>query len=165
VEEFGTNIILINDLANWFPGETPILTEEEIKIAFYNGQPEAWKMAFTSVGENVSTMGYNEILSFMRYQENNSNYKQLRNTLNQRRLGNAGRGNGRNNQGGWNNRRPYAGRNTGNERQVRPRLEVPANADDNAQCYQHPTLLHTWGQCFLHPTLGEGNRQRAGRGG
>jgi hypothetical protein len=56
IEEFGTNIILINDLANWFPGETPVLTEEEIKIAFYNGQPEAWKMAFTSVGKNVYTL-------------------------------------------------------------------------------------------------------------
>jgi hypothetical protein len=83
VEEFGTNIIFINDLANWFPGEMPVHTEEEIKIAFYKGQPEAWKMVFTSVGKNVSTTGYNEILSFMRYQESNSNYKQLRNTLNQ----------------------------------------------------------------------------------
>jgi hypothetical protein len=30
VEEFGTNLILINNLADWFPRETHILTEEEI---------------------------------------------------------------------------------------------------------------------------------------
>jgi hypothetical protein len=101
VEEFGMNLILVNDLADWFPGETPILTEEEIKIALYNGQPEAWKIFFHLRGENVSTTEYNEILSFMRYQENNSNYKQLCNILNQQCLGNTGQGPGRNNnQGG-----------------------------------------------------------------
>ena len=66
VEQFESNILLTNALTNWLPGDTPILTDNEIKHTFFNGMPVTWREKYRAANMNPSTDTFTNILSYMR---------------------------------------------------------------------------------------------------
>jgi hypothetical protein len=149
-------------------------SQEEIKIAFYNGQPEAWKLAFTSsMGNNVST------LSIMKFYLASVMKKTIP-TSNSCKIPLI------NNVWGTPDKEIEDPEGTITREEKTTIVDhmldtIPAmnNKFDLASRYQLMLMImhdiiniqiyHIcaggWGQCFLYPTLGEGNHQCAGCGG
>jgi hypothetical protein len=161
VEEFESNLHLCNQLTDWLPGPTPILSSEELKETFFNGMPHSWSTKFRESGQNQHNVTSQVTLACMRNCQKESNAKQTKNVLKQQQKqnpSNGGRGRGQNN-----DRTRFRFGN--NQRNVKPRHEastVPMNdRDDTHQCYEHIDKPHTWGECFLHPTSGTHNCRKA----
>jgi hypothetical protein len=54
VMSFHARIMEFNTYAFWLPGDQPILTEDQVKQAFYNGMPQTWVTRFRNANLSPS---------------------------------------------------------------------------------------------------------------
>jgi hypothetical protein len=162
-EVFDSNLRLTNSLTEWLPGNSPILTEPELKTTFFNGMPQAWKAAYRAAGKNYQEESHTAILAYMRGSERESDLKAKRNVAKQQRNGSLNRSiGGKNNSSSGGQGKNHNGKNRSNNRDqgrnVRPRHEASKIAmsarDDEHHCYEHVDATHKWKECFEHPRFG-----------
>ena len=54
VRDFQMNLENCNTIASWMPGESPILTEDELRRVFVHAMPEVWQTTFLNAGRTVA---------------------------------------------------------------------------------------------------------------
>jgi hypothetical protein len=170
-EVFDSNLRLTNSLTEWLPGNSPILTEPELKTTFFNGMPQAWKAAYRAAGKNYQEESHTAILAYMRGSERESDLKAKRNVAKQQRNGSSNRSIGGKTNSSGGQGKNHNGKNRSNNRDqgrnVRPRHEASKIAmsarDDEHHCYEHVDATHKWKECFEHPRFGSQNRERVKR--
>jgi hypothetical protein len=59
----------LNDQAAWLPGDAALLTDEDLKQAFYDGMPTAWKEKFLNSGKTVHHETEVDVLRHFRQQQ------------------------------------------------------------------------------------------------
>ena len=170
-ELFEANLAHCNKLTAWLPGQSPILTENELKNIFYNGMPQAWLSTFSASAQTVDGISYSALMSYMRGREKDANKKQYLNDKKTAAKSNtnfyhSSRG-GRGGRGRQGSRRPYEGSDNNNERRVKPRTDLKAAPEgsetkDKHLCHLHSKVQnpHSWGKCFNHPANGFENRRK-----
>jgi hypothetical protein len=80
VEEFESNLLLCNQLADWLPGPTPALTADELKQTFFNAMPRSWTTKFRESGQLENLVAKQAVLACMRNCQKESNAKDNRRT-------------------------------------------------------------------------------------
>jgi hypothetical protein len=99
VEEFQSNLLLCNQLTDWLPGPTLVLTADELKQTFFNAMQHLWTTKFRESGQQENLVTKQAMLACMRNCQKESNAKHQKNMLKQQQKRdpyNGGRGRGRN---------------------------------------------------------------------
>jgi hypothetical protein len=60
---------VLNQYLDWLPGDTPVLTPEELKQVFHDGMPERWRHFYRMSGRSVQMDSPAEIHQFFRRQQ------------------------------------------------------------------------------------------------
>ena len=69
VQSFWYRMRELNGYAQWLPGNEPVLTEDQLKQAFYDAMPSAWQERFINSGGSVATKTMAELVRYFRKQE------------------------------------------------------------------------------------------------
>ena len=69
VQTFYYRIREINDYLLWMPGDEMMLSEEQLKQAFYDAMPNTWRERFLSAGKTVHDNSFAEVVHYFRQQE------------------------------------------------------------------------------------------------
>jgi hypothetical protein len=149
-EEFEWNLLLCDQLTDWSPGTTPVLTADELKQkpssmeCHIRGLPSPENQAKINISRQV-------MLAHMHDCQKESNAKQMKNMLKQQKKknpSNGGRGQGRSD----NCSQFCFGSSLQNVKPCCEASTAPMNSqDDDHQCHEHADKPHLWGDCFLHP--------------
>ena len=155
----------LNNVADWLPGQMPILNEAELKQAYHDRMPSAWTERLAATGRTVP----GEALSALRlyFSQQEALAKRLEDANNARQSRSAGRRRRRDDavedqQQGQRLRRRR--RHKREERRMPAQGQRQAQAPearrenavgratgiriaDNAPCPIHPGAGHTWGEC------------------
>ena len=155
----------LNNVADWLPGQMPILNEAELKQAYHDRMPSAWTERLAATGRTVP----GEALSALRlyFSQQEALAKRLEDANNARQSRSAGRRRRRDDavedqQQGQRLRRRR--RHKREERRTPAQGQLQAQAPearrenavgratgiriaDNAPCPVHPGAGHTWGEC------------------
>jgi hypothetical protein len=62
----------LNDQAAWLPGDQALLTDEELKQAFFDGMPTVWKEKFVNSGKTIRHEKEVDVLRYFRQQQSNA---------------------------------------------------------------------------------------------
>jgi hypothetical protein len=92
VKKFESNLHLCNQLTDWLPGPTPILSADELKQTFFNGMPHSWTTKFQESGQNQHHVTSQDMLACMRNCQKESNTEQIKNMLKQQQRQNPSNG-------------------------------------------------------------------------
>ena len=167
VQVLVTLVQQLNNVADWLPGNMPILTEEELKQAYHDRMPNPWIEWLAATGRTVPGETLNSLRSYFAQQEtlakrleDVNNARQSRLAVQRRRRDNAADDQ---HQGQWPRRCRRSRHNHEDQRtpaQGQQQAQAPKarreNAAsratglriaDNAPCPVHPGAGHTWGEC------------------
>jgi len=84
VQSFFYHLRELNQYMSWMPGTEPLLTQDQLRQAFYDAMPTTWKDRFQSAGHSVTTLTMAQVVRYFRQQEKNSMLRQLKNNRKQR---------------------------------------------------------------------------------
>jgi hypothetical protein len=71
--KFWYQLIDINKQIEWFPGFEPVLTDDQIKQAFYDAMPVTWRDSYVNSGKVLQDSTMAEVAGYFWSQENNAN--------------------------------------------------------------------------------------------
>ena len=63
-----------NQVADWMPGTSPILTDDELKRALVQAMPDTWQTAFSQAGRTVTGCTLLECISYFEQVETSANH-------------------------------------------------------------------------------------------
>ena len=160
----------LNGMADWLPGQMPVLTAEELKQAYHDRMPNPWIERLAATGRTVPEEMMNTLRAYFSQQEtlakrieDANNARQSQSALRRRRRDDAA---DEQHQEQW----PHHRRHSRHRRDDRhtpaqgqqgqqqaqspkaPRENAAGRATglriaDNAPCPIHPGAGHTWGKC------------------
>lgn len=78
-QEFWYRLRELNTQGQWLPGAAAALTDDEIRQAYYNGMPAAWKYWFLTAGHSVEHQTIAQLARYFRVQEKQADRKQAEN--------------------------------------------------------------------------------------
>ena len=165
VQVLVTLVQQLNNVADWLPGQMPILTDAELKQAYHDRMPSAWTERLAATGRTVPAEDLQSLRLYFSQQE--ALAKRLEDANNARQSRSAGRRRRRDDavedqQQGQQLRRRR--RHKREERRTPAQGQRQAQAPearhenaagratgiriaDNAPCPVHPGAGHTWGEC------------------
>jgi hypothetical protein len=79
VQKFWYRLIDINKQIEWLPGFEAVLTDYQIKQAFYDAMPATWKERYVSSASSFEASTMAQVVRYFRDQESNANKKQQEN--------------------------------------------------------------------------------------
>ena len=157
----------LNNVADWLPGQMPILTEEELKQAYHDRMPNTWTEWLAATGHTVPVESLQSLRIYFGQQETLA--KRLEDANNARQGRSAGRRRRRDDavddqhQGQRLRRRRRNCHNREDQRtpaQGQRQVQAPEARRENAAgratglriadtapCPVHPGAGHTWGEC------------------
>jgi hypothetical protein len=155
VQKFWYRLIDINKQIEWLPGFEPVLTDDQIKQAFYNAMPVTWRDRYVHSGKVFQESKMAEVAQYFRSQENNANQKQQENNKFQKRSHHDGHCHqngkskyGKNNPSKTNNGKDQKSNDQDKEKKVSFNSSTKrSRISDDAPCPIHPGAGHKWSQC------------------
>jgi hypothetical protein len=130
-------------MIDWMPGQEPILDDRQIRQAFHDGMPQAWRNRFSDAGNSPAITTLSETLKYFCQQERQSALKARENTKKQRSDDRSGQPS-----------RSALRSSRRSRLQKRKTPETDKNykkqnsrISDDAECPIHIGSGHTWGNC------------------
>jgi len=147
VSTFLFRLLTLNGYVQWMPGQEPPLNASQLKQAFHDAMPRAWKLRFIDAGKSVVNEPLQEMKRYFIDQENSALKRQHDNERAQRRLPRNLANRSKSNNGG---KRGHQGQNNRREGAKKPKMAGNQVADDE-KCPIHPNSDHLFGDCAKHP--------------
>ncbi len=132
VQSFYSRIIELNNAVSLLPGDEEPLSDSQIKKAFYDGMPSAWKTSFIGSGKTFTEMTRNQMVRYFRNLESSALQRQVENEATQQK----------NKKKRVAEERLQRVKDKGKQEKRRD-----TRVKDNDPCPRHPNHSHTWGEC------------------
>jgi hypothetical protein len=153
VQAFWYRLRELNKHIEWLPGSEPVLTDNQVKQAFYDAMPETWKDRYVHSGSSFEGSTMAQVVKYFRDQESNANKRQQENDKFQKRSHGHRRQNGRGRNGNYNPSKANNGKDQKSLDKDKDK-KVSFNSStkrsrisDDAPCPVHPGAGHKWSQC------------------
>ena len=148
VQTFYYRLREINGYVVWLPGDEMSLDEEQIKQAFYDAMPSAWRERYLNAGKFVQAETFAQIVRYFRQQEILATKKQLENeaSTRSRHPGKSLKDKSEHRSSGYQNNKRHHGLNRKNEDRKKSDFKKK-KTDADVDCPFHPGM-HKWGSCY-----------------
>jgi hypothetical protein len=147
VQAFFYRIHQLNGYIRWLPGDANELTDVQLKQAFHDAMPLAWKERLVQAGRDQRSMTLAEQVRYFRSQEQLAQRKQAENTASQRKASKVHKGVRK-------NAKPELKMFKATPGSAAEKFLKGANKStrigDDTPCPIHPGMGHTWGSCRLN---------------
>jgi hypothetical protein len=155
VQAFWYRLRELNKQIEWLPGSEPVLTDDQIKQAFYDAMPETWKDRYVYSGSSFEGSTMAQVVKYFRDQESNANKRQQENEKFQK-----SKSQGHRHQNGKSEYEKSKSSNTSDSEDDKSDKEdnnkkkqsfnsspKRSRISDDTPCPIHPGAGHKWSQC------------------
>ena len=163
VQAFYYQLKKLNGYIPWLPGTASKLTDPQLKEAFYDGMPNAWRVRFVHAGQSRHSMTMPELVRYFRSQEHSAMRKQLENSAAQHHASRNSHKVDKSTRSS-SERKPASAPREQKKRSHHDTNSKPSTRiADSTDCPIHPGMGHTWGKCRSNAYNEERKKARADR--